>query len=180
MACQYVPVEGRSNLMAPMITWRGQREIFRVTPDLSAGAVRVAAPGIATLDLFLPLLKPTSSTSLLHSWQKPQNLLTSLTYSAFIPQNSDKEMRARTILKGHTRNPNIFVTFFFHCNFFLCNAKHGDIMFTSSMCCKIALAKHLVWQKCRGGDAEPIKVSSFLPHKMESSRTNESLFTVLY
>lgn len=118
MTCQYVPVEGRSNLMAPRITCRGQREILRGTPGLPAGAVTVVAPGIAALDLVQPLLQPTSFTSLLHSWQKPQSILTFLTYSSFIPQNSEKEMRAGTILKGHPRNKNIFVTFFSTATFF--------------------------------------------------------------
>jgi len=63
---------------------------------------------------------------------------------------------------------------------FFVKAKHGDIMFTSSMCCKIALVKQIVWQKCRRGDAEPRNVSPFLPHKMESLRTSGSLLILLY
>lgn len=46
MACQYV-LEGKSNPVAKRTTCRGQREILRSTPGLPAGAVRVAAPGIA-------------------------------------------------------------------------------------------------------------------------------------
>lgn len=169
--------------MAPRTTCKGQKDICRAAPGLPAGAVGMVAPSSCCGG-------PCTADACAAAWKRYQLAVLSAEatkhptfpkYYTFVSLKSEKEMRAGRKPQGHARDQNIFATFFFSSNFFFfVNAKHGDIMFTSSMCCKIALVKHFVWQKCRGGDAEPRNVSPFLPHKMESSRTSGSLFILLY
>lgn len=159
MASHYVPGEGRLNLIAPRRTCRGQRDILRGTPlrpcwGCKSGSTRHCCTG------------PCSAFAAAHKFYQLAALLAETTKHSYFPEIFSiystkfwKGNESRNNTERTSKKSKHFCDLFFFLVVFFSNAKHGDIMFTSSMCCKIALVKHLVWQKCRGGDAEPRNVS---------------------